>query len=95
MSIPDDTAWMSDMSCANADPDELFLEGSAQRHGKRICMPCPVKAECLAYAKERRIDHGVWGGLTERERRQLDKDYPSVTDWKKFIMSGKAKQKVA
>lgn len=90
MSVTYETEWMSDMACKGADPDDLFLDGAAQSRGKRVCAPCTVKAECLAYAKERGIDHGVWGGLTERERRDLDRKFPAVTDWKRFILENRA-----
>lgn len=86
MSTTEDLDWMNSMACKDADPDDLFLDGAAQSKGKRVCAPCPVKAECLAYAKGRGIAHGVWGGMTERERRELDKKFPSVTDWKRFIL---------
>lgn len=84
---------MDSMACKQANPDDLFLEGAAQRVGKRVCAPCLVKAECLAYAQDRGIAHGVWGGLTERERRELGKKFPSVTNWKRFIMSNLASAK--
>jgi WhiB family redox-sensing transcriptional regulator len=92
MSTTYDTEWMSQMACTGHDPDELFMDGAAQSRGKRICAPCPVKAECLAYAKERGIDHGVWGGFTDRERRELDRKFPSVTDWKRFILDARSRQ---
>jgi WhiB family redox-sensing transcriptional regulator len=40
---------------------------------RQICAECPVKAECLEYALENRIDHGVWGGCSERERRRIQR----------------------
>lgn len=91
MSLTYDTEWMSQMACTGQDPEELFLDGAAQSRGKRVCAPCRVKAECLAYAQERGINHGVWGGMTERERRELGKKFPSVTDWKRFIMANLTK----
>jgi WhiB family redox-sensing transcriptional regulator len=38
---------------------------------RRVCADCPVKTECLEYALANRIDHGVWGGTSERERRRI------------------------
>lgn len=94
MSLTDDTSWMDSMTCKDVDPDELFLDGAASSRGKRSCHPCTVKTECLAYAMERNIEHGVWGDKTARERRQLVKDFPSVTDWKQFIQSSKVPSEV-
>lgn len=58
--------------CAQADPESWFPEkGGSNREAKRICMGCSVLDECLAYALETNQQHGVWGGLSERERRKL------------------------
>lgn len=95
MSAIDELAWMDSMTCKDNDPDELFLDGAAQTRGKRYCSPCTVKAECLAYAMDRGIDHGVWGAKTSRERRELARRNPSVTDWKGFIQRWVESTKVA
>ena len=47
----------------------MFVQGAAQNRVKQICGGCPVKMECLADALDNRIEFGVWGGMTERERR--------------------------
>src|SRR5699024_12252957 len=52
-----------------------------QNRAKTTCVGCPVKTECLADALDNRIDFGVWGGMTERERRRLLRRHPHVTDW--------------
>ena len=69
-----DDSWRLEAICAQVDPELWFPEhGSSEeaREAKRICAECPVKAECQEYALENRIDHGVWGGCSERERRRI------------------------
>src|SRR6478609_6045484 len=61
--------WASRGACRTADPDTLFVQGAAQNRVKTMCMSCPVRTECLADALDNRIEFGVWGGMTERERR--------------------------
>ncbi|MPM03224.1 Transcriptional regulator WhiB [bioreactor metagenome] len=61
--------------------DELFAEGAAQRKARGICMGCPVRVECLAEALDNRINWGMWGGLTERERRKILRENPEITEW--------------
>lgn len=68
------TLWMNRGLCTDEDPEQFFPEGQAEgrRYGEaeavRICLACPVRGECLAYALDNRIEFGVWGGLTETER---------------------------
>ena len=52
-------------------PDQLFVRGAAQRKAATICRHCPVLMQCGADALDNRVEFGVWGGMTERERRQL------------------------
>ncbi|WOQ17609.1 WhiB family transcriptional regulator [Raineyella sp. W15-4] len=61
--------------------DELFAEGAAQRKARGICMGCPVRVECLAEALDNRINWGMWGGLTERERRKILRENPEIREW--------------
>src|SRR5256714_15687166 len=61
--------WPSMAACRYGDPDALFVQGAEQNVAKRICRSCPVRYECLADALDNRIEFGVWGGMTERERR--------------------------
>lgn len=65
--------WMADGVCAQADPDEWFPEkGAPVKTAKRICRTsCDVQARCLAYALATRERFGVWGGMSERERRSV------------------------
>ncbi|MET9351292.1 WhiB family transcriptional regulator [Streptomyces termitum] len=78
-------SWMSSGLCRTAGADELFVEGTAQNRAKTLCTGCPVRAECLAYALDGRIEHGVWGGMTERERRALLKRRPTVRSWSRLL----------
>lgn len=67
-------AWQADALCAETDPEAFFPEkGGSTRDAKRICESCQVKGECLEYALENDERFGIWGGLSERERRKLRK----------------------
>ena len=63
--------WTARAACRDSDPDALFVQGAAQNRAKAVCFGCPVRAECLADALDNGVEFGVWGGLTERERRAL------------------------
>ena len=82
-----DNAWVSKAQCRSTDPDELFVSGKAQRKATAICRHCPVVAECLADALDNRVEFGVWGGMTERQRRALLKRHPEVVSWYEFFAS--------
>jgi WhiB family transcriptional regulator, redox-sensing transcriptional regulator len=77
--------WATDAACQNRQPDELFVKGAAQNRAKQLCMGCPVRTECLAEALDNRLEWGVWGGLTERERRALLRRRPNVTSWRQLL----------
>ena len=65
-------AWQDQALCAQTDPEAFFPEkGGSTREAKRICVGCEVKAECLEYALMQDERFGIWGGLSERERRRL------------------------
>jgi WhiB family redox-sensing transcriptional regulator len=67
-------AWQADSLCAQTDPEAFFPEkGGSTRDAKRICTSCEVKAQCLDYALNNDERFGIWGGLSERERRKLRK----------------------
>ncbi|MDD7385285.1 MAG: WhiB family transcriptional regulator [Actinomycetaceae bacterium] len=87
----DDQSWVVQGACTNADPDLLFVRGSAQRQVRQMCYRCPVRLECLAESLESGSTYGVWGGLTERERNHLLRRFPGVTDWTERIASGSEK----
>jgi WhiB family redox-sensing transcriptional regulator len=78
-------AWVSKARCRAGDPDELFVRGAAQRKAALICRHCPVILECRADALDNRVEFGVWGGMTERQRRALLKQHPEVVSWADFF----------
>jgi WhiB family transcriptional regulator, redox-sensing transcriptional regulator len=79
------TAWVAKALCRSADPDELFVRGAAQKRAAAFCRRCPVIAECAADALDNRVEFGVWGGMTERQRRALLKSHPEVVSWADFF----------
>jgi WhiB family redox-sensing transcriptional regulator len=81
--------WISQASCRGQDPDALFVQGAAQNRAKQICGGCVVRTECLADALDNRIEFGVWGGMTERERRALLRRRPEVTSWSNLLASAR------
>ena len=65
-------SWQDRALCAQTDPEAFFPEkGGSTREAKRVCMSCEVQAECLEYALANDERFGIWGGLSERERRKL------------------------
>ena len=77
--------WTSEAQCRQNKPDELFVRGAAQNQAKQLCSGCPVRTECLAEALDNEIEWGVWGGLTERERRAILRKRPNVTSWRVLL----------
>ncbi len=72
--LPDhhDHDWMLRARCRSLAPGEFFpSDGVGVEVARKICGQCPVQHECLEYALTYRIDHGVWGGASERERRRI------------------------
>ena len=68
------TVWMRDGNCRAYPPAVFFpSDGAGVEVARRICETCPVQAQCLEYALEQRVEHGVWGGCSERERRRIAK----------------------
>lgn len=64
--------WMRHGLCRGYEPSVFFpSDGAGVENARRICAECPVASECLEYALDYRIDHGVWGGVSERGRRRL------------------------
>ncbi len=65
-------AWQERALCAQTDPEAFFPEkGGSTREAKKVCISCEVRAECLEYALAHDERFGIWGGLSERERRKL------------------------
>jgi len=64
--------WHDRALCAQTDPEAFFPEkGGSTREAKKICTGCEVRSECLTYALANDERFGIWGGLSERERRRL------------------------
>ena len=80
--------WAPRAACKQAQPDQLFVRGAAQNKAKQLCAGCPVKTECLAEALDNQIEWGVWGGMTERERRALIRSKPGAS-WRAVLMAAK------
>ena len=67
-------SWMADGACRAYSPNTFFpSDGVGVDRARKICATCSVTAPCLEYALENHIDHGVWGGCSERERRRIGK----------------------
>lgn len=81
--------WRHAARCRGEDPDTLFVQGAQQRDAREVCRACPVRTECLAHALDNRIRFGVWGGMTERERRALLRKRPEVISWAALLESAR------
>ena len=67
-------SWQERSLCAQTDPEAFFPEkGGSTREAKKVCISCEVRSECLEYALANDERFGIWGGLSERERRKLKK----------------------
>jgi WhiB family redox-sensing transcriptional regulator len=84
--------WAARGACRASDPDALFVQGAAQNRAKLVCAACPVRTECLADALDNRIEFGVWGGMTERERRALLRRRPNVQSWRRLLEVAREEQ---
>lgn len=72
--VAEEQQWQERALCAQTDPEAFFPEkGGSTREAKRICQGCEVRTECLEYALQHDERFGIWGGLSERERRKLKK----------------------
>ena len=89
-SVVGDSDWVTRAVCAGSDPDALFVTGAAQREAARLCQACPVRLECLADALDNQIEYGVWGGMTERQRRAVLKKSPEVVSWRALLEEARA-----
>jgi WhiB family redox-sensing transcriptional regulator len=69
--VPDEP-WRDDAICAQTDPEAFFPEkGGSTREAKRVCRGCEVRSECLEFALDHEERYGIWGGMSERERRNV------------------------
>jgi WhiB family transcriptional regulator, redox-sensing transcriptional regulator len=74
MTDTDELTWQERALCAQTDPEAFFPEkGGSTREAKKVCLSCEVRTECLEYALEHDERFGIWGGMSERERRKLKK----------------------
>ena len=70
----EELGWQERALCAQTDPEAFFPEkGGSTREAKKVCLSCEVRGECLEYALAHDERFGIWGGLSERERRRLKK----------------------
>ncbi|RCW40245.1 transcription factor WhiB [Halopolyspora algeriensis] len=77
--------WRVRAACRDESPDRLFVRGAEQRKARMVCFGCQVRTECLAEALDKGIEFGVWGGMTERERRALLRRRPGVRNWRALL----------
>ena len=85
MSLAEVSEWTMQAKCREM-ADALFPEGKDQKRARSVCMGCPVRSECLAEALDNRIEWGVWGGMTERERRHLLRTRPDIECWRDVLV---------
>lgn len=79
------SSWSEQGACRTIAPDTLFVQGHEQHRAKSICLGCNVRTECLAHALDNREEFGIWGGMTERERRALLRRRPTITSWRHLL----------
>ena len=83
--------WAPSAACRQTQPDALFVRGAEQNKAKTLCKGCPVRTECLAEALDNQIEWGVWGGMTERERRALLRRRPQAS-WRNVLETARDAQ---
>ncbi|MDN5725353.1 MAG: WhiB family transcriptional regulator [Propionibacteriales bacterium] len=76
--------WTLHAKCQGSG-DSLFVDGGNQKQASLFCSGCPVRVDCLAEALDNKIEWGVWGGLTERERRSLLRRRSDVISWRNAL----------
>lgn len=86
-----DTSWHTQAVCHCLDPyeAEIFFpmprDHAAIAEAKALCALCPVQRECLNYALENDLHEGIWGGLTEAERRPWHDGLPQRLDYQRIL----------
>jgi WhiB family redox-sensing transcriptional regulator len=88
MTVTRNEDWTLLAKCRGME-DALFPEASDQKKARLLCSGCPVQSECLAEALDNRIEWGVWGGMTERERRLLLRQRTDVASWSSVLCGKK------
>ena len=87
--ITQDESWTTKAACGalvEQDPDAMFVQGAAQRDARVVCFACPVRMDCLVESFEQGVAFGVWGGLTERERRAMLRGVEAADlDWRAYL----------
>jgi WhiB family redox-sensing transcriptional regulator len=83
--VTDDRTWVSKALCRETDLEAMFVRGAAQRKAAVICRHCPVMRECAAEALDNKVEFGIWGGMTERQRRALLKQHPEIMSWSDYL----------
>ena len=79
-SLSQERGWQDQANCLGVDPDLFFPErGASTREAKEVCRGCVVRGECLEYALANGEKFGIWGGLSERERRRLRRQRAQAT----------------
>lgn len=69
---PEERSWQDHANCLGVDPDLFFPErGASTREAKEVCRGCVVRIDCLEYALANGEKFGIWGGMSERERRRV------------------------
>ena len=81
--------WTLKAQCRGMQ-DRLFPEGADQKRARAVCMGCQVRSQCLAEALDNRIEWGVWGGMTERERRLLLRQRTDISSWSTVLLGDEA-----
>jgi len=84
--------WGQHGACSAIEPDALFVRGAAQQIAKKVCIGCPVVVECLADSLDNQTEFGVWGGMTERQRRALLKRRPEVVSWRELFEADRMRE---
>lgn len=86
MFLAEVSEWTLRAKCRDM-ADALFPEGKDQKRARTVCAGCPVRSECLAEALDNRIEWGVLGGMTERERRALLRSRPDIDSWHEVLLT--------
>ena len=87
--MPGRVNWRAAARCRTADAEGLFARGARQREARDFCRTCPVRTECLAHALDHQVEFGVWGGMTERQRRALLRARPEVRSWAELLSAAR------